>query len=94
MSTAETGESRPSLVQPAPSLTTAALQNVPSAVRRSPSEARAAITPGIIGGGPLARMTAQAAAQYGCEVVILERQHEFPAGCLAGLDPGDGQALR
>ena len=83
MSTAETGESRPSLVQPAPSLTTAALQKVPSAGRRSPSEARAAITLGIIGGGQLAKMTAQAAAQFGCEVVILERQPEFPAGSLA-----------
>ena len=83
MSTAETGESRPSLVQPAPSLTTAAFQSVPSPVRRLPAEARAAITLGIIGGGQLAKMTAQAAAQFGCEVVILERQAEFPAGCLA-----------
>ena len=83
MSTTETGESRPSLVQPVPSLTTTALQKVPSAVRRSPSEARAAITLGIIGGGQLAKMLAQAAAQFGCEVVILERQAEFPAGSLA-----------
>ena len=69
-------ESRPSLVQPAPSLTTAALQKVPS-------EARAAITLGIIGGGQLAKMMAQAAAQFGCEVVILERQADFPASSLA-----------
>jgi 5-(carboxyamino)imidazole ribonucleotide synthase len=69
-------ESRPSLVPPAPSLTTAALQKVPS-------EARAAITLGIIGGGQLAKMMAQAATQFGCEVVILERQAEFPAGSLA-----------
>lgn len=48
-----------------------------------PSEARAAIRLGIIGGGQLARMTAQTAAQFGCEVVILERQSEFPAGSLA-----------
>jgi 5-(carboxyamino)imidazole ribonucleotide synthase len=41
------------------------------------------ITLGIIGGGQLAKMTAQAAAQLGCEVVILERQAEFPAGCVA-----------
>ena len=53
---------------------------VPSAVRRSPSGARAAITLGIIGGGQLTKMTAQAAAQLGCEVVILERQADFPAG--------------
>ena len=73
MRTAETGESRPSLVQPAPSLTTTALQ-------KAASEARAALTLGIIGGGQLAKMTAQTAAQFGCEVVILERQSEFPAG--------------
>ena len=40
-------------------------------------------TLGIIGGGQLARMTAQAAAQFGCAVVILERQPEFPATGLA-----------
>ncbi len=40
-------------------------------------------TLGIIGGGQLAKMTAQAAAQLGCKVVILERQSEFPAGCVA-----------
>ena len=37
----------------------------------------------IIGGGQLARMMAQAAAQFGCAVVILERQPEFPATGLA-----------
>ena len=76
MSTNDTGASRPSLVQPAPSLTTAALPKVPS-------EARAAITLGIIGGGQLAKMMAQSATQFGCEVVILERQADFPAGSLA-----------
>lgn len=40
-------------------------------------------TLGIIGGGQLAKMTAQAAAQLGCEVVILERAAEFPAGSVA-----------
>ncbi len=34
---------------------------------------------GIIGGGQLARMTAAAAIPFGCEVVILERQVDFPA---------------
>jgi 5-(carboxyamino)imidazole ribonucleotide synthase len=34
---------------------------------------------GICGGGQLAKMTAQAAAQLGCSVVILERQSEFAA---------------
>lgn len=37
---------------------------------------------GIIGGGQLAKMTATAAAAFGCEVVILERQAEFPAQSL------------
>jgi 5-(carboxyamino)imidazole ribonucleotide synthase len=36
-------------------------------------------TIGIIGGGQLARMTAQAAFQFGCEVVILERKEASPA---------------
>ena len=34
---------------------------------------------GIIGGGQLAKMTAGAAASFGCEVVVLERTHDFPA---------------
>ncbi len=34
---------------------------------------------GILGGGQLAKMTASAAAKFGCEVVILERQDDFPA---------------
>jgi 5-(carboxyamino)imidazole ribonucleotide synthase len=34
---------------------------------------------GICGGGQLAKMTAHAAAQLGCSVVILERQSEFAA---------------
>ena len=34
---------------------------------------------GILGGGQLAKMTASAAATLGCEVVILERQDDFPA---------------
>ncbi len=38
---------------------------------------------GLLGGGQLAKMTAAAAAQLGCEVVVLERQEEFPARCLA-----------
>jgi 5-(carboxyamino)imidazole ribonucleotide synthase len=42
-----------------------------------------AITLAIIGGGQLAKMTACAAAQLGCKVVILERQPEFPAGSVA-----------
>jgi len=34
---------------------------------------------GIVGGGQLAKLTAGAATSLGCEVVILERQEEFPA---------------
>jgi 5-(carboxyamino)imidazole ribonucleotide synthase len=34
---------------------------------------------GILGGGQLAKMTASAASQFGCEVVVLERQDDFPA---------------
>lgn len=34
---------------------------------------------GIVGGGQLAKMTAAAAASFGCEVVVLERQEDFPA---------------
>jgi 5-(carboxyamino)imidazole ribonucleotide synthase len=37
---------------------------------------------GIVGGGQLARMTAMAAGQFGCEVVVLERQDDFPAHSL------------
>jgi 5-(carboxyamino)imidazole ribonucleotide synthase len=34
---------------------------------------------GILGGGQLAKMTAAAAAEFGCETVVLERQDDFPA---------------
>jgi 5-(carboxyamino)imidazole ribonucleotide synthase len=54
-----------------------------AAVHRSPDTRSDAITLGIIGGGQLAKMTACAAAQLGCRVVILERQPEFPAGSVA-----------
>ena len=50
---------------------------------RSPDPRTDAITLGIVGGGQLAKMTACAAAQLGCKVVILERQPEFPAGSVA-----------
>jgi 5-(carboxyamino)imidazole ribonucleotide synthase len=38
---------------------------------------------GIIGGGQLARMTAMAALQLGCDVVVLERSASSPAATLA-----------
>lgn len=37
---------------------------------------------GIIGGGQLAKMTAMAAVQFGCEIVVLERKDDFPAHSL------------
>lgn len=38
---------------------------------------------GIVGGGQLAKMTAQCALQFGCEVIILERNENSPALALA-----------
>lgn len=49
----------------------------------TPTPRRAAVaTLGIVGGGQLAKMTAQAAMQLGCEVVVLERSTDFPAHAL------------
>ena len=44
---------------------------------------KAAPTLGIVGGGQLARMLAQPALQFGCDVVILERNQPCPAAALA-----------
>src|SRR5260221_12154440 len=44
---------------------------------------KSAPTLGLIGGGQLAKMTAQAASQFGCDVVVLERNHHSPATGLA-----------
>ena len=44
---------------------------------------KAARTLGIVGGGQLAKMLAQSALQFGCEVVVLERNEHSPAACLA-----------
>ena len=51
----------------------------------APAAARPAIGPrlGIVGGGQLARMTAMAALQLGCDVVVLERNPFSPAATLA-----------
>jgi 5-(carboxyamino)imidazole ribonucleotide synthase len=38
---------------------------------------------GIVGGGQLARMTAMAALELGCDVVVLERNSHSPAATLA-----------
>ena len=40
-------------------------------------------TLGLVGGGQLAKMLAQAAQQFGCEVVVLERASNTPAAHLA-----------
>jgi 5-(carboxyamino)imidazole ribonucleotide synthase len=41
---------------------------------------------GILGGGQLARMTAEAASQLGIEVVILEREAHSPGGRIAARE--------
>ena len=48
-----------------------------------PAPSRPAPRLGIIGAGQLARMTAMAAAQLGCEVVVLAAHHGEPACALA-----------
>ena len=50
-----------------------------------PTRVPAAINPrlGIVGGGQLAKMTALAGLQLGCDVVVLERNHHSPAANLA-----------
>jgi 5-(carboxyamino)imidazole ribonucleotide synthase len=44
---------------------------------------KAACTLGIIGGGQLAKMLALSASQFGCDIVILERNDHSPAASLA-----------
>ena len=44
---------------------------------------KAARTLGIIGGGQLAKMLAQSASQFGCEIVVLERREDSPAAAIA-----------
>ena len=41
---------------------------------------------GILGGGQLARMTAEAAVELGVEIFILEREADSPAGQIVGSD--------
>lgn len=50
-----------------------------------PARVAAAINPrlGIVGGGQLAKMTALAGLQLGCDVVVLERNNYSPAAHLA-----------
>src|SRR5258707_8550006 len=54
----------------------------PAARESLPYPARAA----ILGGGQLARMTAEAAARLGIEVAILEREANSPAGRIAARE--------
>ncbi|MBL9127344.1 MAG: hypothetical protein JNL97_06845, partial [Verrucomicrobiales bacterium] len=56
---------------------TAAHPVLPAASRTTP------LTLGLVGGGQLAKMTAQAAAQLGIAVAILERKEHSPASGLA-----------
>jgi 5-(carboxyamino)imidazole ribonucleotide synthase len=44
---------------------------------------KAACTLGIIGGGQLAKMIAQSALQFGCDIIVLERNDHSPAANLA-----------
>lgn len=69
--------------RPAPLPAMTAIGNEPASACRLPNRRPDATTLGIVGGGQLAKLTAQAAAQLGCKVVILERQPEFPAGSVA-----------
>lgn len=66
----------------------------------APPSPRPFPTLGLIGGGQLAKMTAQAAAQLGCAIAILERKEHSPASGLANHtligdwdDPADLQRL-
>src|SRR5579863_1188630 len=44
---------------------------------------KASRTIGIVGGGQLAKMLAQSATQFGCDIVVLERNDHSPASNLA-----------
>lgn len=48
---------------------------------RNPSDSAPVL--GLVGGGQLAKMTAQAAAQLGCAIALLERKEHSPASGLA-----------
>jgi 5-(carboxyamino)imidazole ribonucleotide synthase len=71
---------------------------IPSRVPAAPATVAPPSCPtlGLVGGGQLAKMTAQAAAQFGCRVAILERREHTPASGLADFqflgdwdDPAD-----
>src|SRR5580698_11599062 len=58
-------------------------QPQPVLSRLPPRRPTAARTLGIVGGGQLAKMLAQSASQFGCDIVVLERNHHSPAANLA-----------
>ena len=66
------------------------LRHVSPGLARTPSrgETDKAARPrvGILGGGQLAQMTAQAAVGLGVEIVVLEREAGSPAGQIVGAD--------
>ncbi len=47
-----------------------------------PDHAKSVPRLGVLGGGQLSKMTASAAANFGCEVVVVEREDDFPANSL------------
>ncbi len=49
-----------------------------------------AATIGILGGGQLAKMTAQAAYRMGLQVAIIEHAQDSPAGCMTKLEFSKG----
>src|SRR6478609_8063144 len=58
-------------------------QPLPFLERLPERRPKAACTLGIIGGGQLAKMIAQSALQFGCDIVVLERKEHSPAAHLA-----------
>ncbi len=58
-------------------------QSQPAPARLTAPQPGAAPTLGIIGGGQLAKMLAQSASQFGCDIVLLERKEGSPAASLA-----------
>jgi len=78
------GESVPSFQRQRPDVPMRDIaQPQPVLDRLPPRRPKAAATLGIIGGGQLAKMIAQSAFQFGCDVVVLERSHNSPAAQLA-----------
>jgi 5-(carboxyamino)imidazole ribonucleotide synthase len=56
------------------------------ALSRQPRKQNGRTRVGILGGGQLARMTAEAAVELGVEIFVLEREANSPAGQVVGRD--------